>query len=320
VVRRGLARHGKDMKEGDLELLNQIAEFEKSYDMTRPGAELGWSWRDVRVWPAILNRLFLEGVLNCPFKSNSYTGYLLSELGWAIVKGEASPEAMEVVGPQKPEIPDDLFGTIEGHDDVKSLVRQALTTERPVHLLFTGVPSSAKTMFLMELSRLGAPYILGSQATKAGIADLLFDIQPEVVLVDEIDRLGTKDIAILLSLMETGIVAETKYGKRREINLNTKVFAASNTTNMPRELLSRFLVLYFKSYTEVEFLKVAVNVLEKRENVDGALAGYIAGKVWQLSKHQFADPREAVRIARLVKSREDVDRIIEVMNRYSRVS
>lgn len=39
----------------------------------------------------------------------------------------------------------------------------------PVHVLFTGVPSSAKTMFLLELARLGAPYILGSQSTKAGI-------------------------------------------------------------------------------------------------------------------------------------------------------
>ena len=306
------------MKPSDLEILQQIAEFEKGYDMSRPGAELGWSWRDVRIWPAVLNRLFLEGVLNCPFKSNSYTGYLLSEKGWAVVKGEIISETL--IEGQALVIPDDLLDTIEGHEEIKELVKRALGSEKPVHLLFTGVPSSAKTMFLMELSRLGAPYILGSQATKAGIADLLFDVQPEVVLVDEIDRLGTKDIAILLSLMETGIVAETKYGKRREINLNTKVFAASNTTNMPRELLSRFLVLYFKSYTEVEFLKVAVNVLEKRENVDGALAGYIAGKVWQLSKHQFADPREAVRIARLVKSREDVDRIIEVMNRYSRVS
>jgi len=305
------------MKTGDPEILNQIAEFENNLDMSKAGAELGWSWRDVRIWPAILNRLFLEGLLNCPFKSNSYTGYLLSELGWAVVKGEFTEPDVVIEG-QTLVIPDDLLDAIEGHDDVKSLVRQALTTERPVHLLFTGVPSSAKTMFLMELSQLGAPYILGSQATKAGIADLLFDIQPEVVLVDEIDRLGTKDIAILLSLMETGIVSETKYGKRREINLNTKVFAASNTTNMPRELLSRFLVLYFKPYTEAEFLKVASNVLRNRENLDGGLADYVAEKVWRFSRREFADPREAVRLARLVKTREDVDRILEVMSRYSK--
>lgn len=305
------------MKEGDLELLSQIAEFEKNLDMSRPGAELGWSWRDVRIWPAILNRLFLEGVLNCPFKSNSYTGYLLSEKGWVVVKGELTEPSVVLEG-QALVIPDDLLDTIEGHEEIKELVKRSLESEKPVHLLFTGVPSSAKTMFLMELSRLGAPYILGSQATKAGIADLLFDIQPEVVLVDEIDRLGTKDIAILLSLMETGIVAETKYGKRRELNLNTKVFAASNTTNMPRELLSRFLVLYFKPYTEAEFLKVASNILRNRENLDGGLADYVAERVWRFSRRELADPREAVRLARLVKSKEDVDRILEVMSRYSK--
>jgi len=197
-------------------------------------------------------------------------------------------------------------------------VKQVLKSDKPVHLLFTGVPSSAKTMFLMELASLGAPYILGSQATKAGIAELLFSTQPELLLADEIDRLGTKDIAILLSLMETGVVSETKYGKRREIQLQTKVFAASNTTNMPQELLSRFMVLYFKPCSQDEFLKVAVNVLRKRENVDGALAGYIAEKIWQLSRRQFADPRDAVRIARLVKTQEGVDRILDVMARYSR--
>jgi len=305
------------MKPGDVEILNQIAEFENNLDMSRAGAELGWSWRDVRVWPAILNRLFLEGFLNCPFKSNSYTGYLLSEKGWAVVKGELTEPDVVLEG-QALVIPDGLLDTIEGHEEIKTLVLQVLGSAKPVHLLFTGVPSSAKTMFLMELSRLGAPYILGSQATKAGIADLLFDIQPEVVLVDEIDRLGTKDIAILLSLMETGIVSETKYGKRREINLNTKVFAASNTTNMPRELLSRFLVLYFKPYTEAEFLKVASNVLRNRENLDGGLADYVAEKVWRFSRREFADPREAVRLARLVKTTEDVDRILEVMSRYSK--
>jgi len=305
------------MKPGDLGILQQIANFEKTFDKTRSGADLGWSWRDVRIWPAVLNRLFLEGLLNCPFKSNSYTGYLLSEKGWAVIKGEISEPDVVLEG-QALAIPDDLFDMIEGHEDIKELVKRALGSEKPVHILFTGVPSSAKTMFLMEMARLGAPYILGSQATKAGIAELLFSAQPEILLADEIDRLGVKDIAILLSLMETGVVSETKYGKRREMQLQTKVFAASNTTNIPQELLSRFMVLYFKPYSHDEFLKVAVNILEKREEVDGALAGYIAEKVWQMSKHLFADPRDAVRIARLVKAGADVDKILEVMVKYGK--
>jgi len=305
------------MKDGDLDLLKLIAEHESTMDRSEPGAQLGWCWRDVRIMPAVLSRLFLEGYLDNPFKSNSYTGYVLSEKGGLVVKDEQFGGEGEVSQAKELEVPDDLFDTIEGHEDIKDLIQHVLRGEKAVHLLFTGVPSSAKTMFLMELSRLGAPYILGSQATKAGIADVLFDIRPEVLLVDEVDRVGTRDIAVLLSLMETGVVSETKYGKRREIRLGTKVIAASNSTNMPRELLSRFMVLYFKPYQEAEFLAVAGAVLTRREDIEPYLADYIAGKVWQLSRSRLADPREAVRIGRLAKTREEVDRVLEVMGRYS---
>jgi len=142
-------------------------------------------------------------------------------------------------------------------------------------------------------------------------------MRPEVLLVDEVDRVGTRNIAVLPSLMETVVVSETKYGKRREMRLGTKVFAASNSTNMPRELLSRFMVLYFRPYQEAEFLAVAAAVLTRRENVEPYLAGYIAEKVWQLSQSRLADPREAVRIGRLAKTREEVDRVLEVIGRYS---
>jgi len=214
------------------------------------------------------------------------------------------------------DMPENLFGVIEGYEDIKALMRQVLSSEKPVHVLFTGVPSSAKTMFLLELARCGAPYVLGSQSTKAGIADLLFDTEPEILLVDEIDRIGTKDIAVLLSLTQTGIVSETKKGRRREVKLKTKVFAASNTLKMAPELMSRFMVLRFKPYSKEEFLLVASNLLRKGEGVDGDLASYIAERVWNLSQ-RFPDPRQAVRVARLTKTREDVDRLLQIIMRHS---
>ncbi|MDD5476299.1 MAG: ATP-binding protein [Syntrophales bacterium] len=214
------------------------------------------------------------------------------------------------------EMPDGLFEVIEGYEDVKALVRRVLANEKPVHILFTGVPGSAKTMFLLELARCGAPYILGSQSTKAGIVDLLFDTEPEILLVDEIDRFGRKDIAVLLSLTQTGIVSETKMGKRREIRLRTKVFAASNTLKMAPELLSRFMVLRFKPYSRDEFLLVAANLLRKTEGIDGDLAGYITERVWSLSR-RFPDPRQAIRVARLAKTREEVDSLLQTVMKYS---
>jgi Holliday junction DNA helicase RuvB len=224
------------------------------------------------------------------------------------------PEKVEEA--RRIEIPDDLFEVIEGYEDIKALVKLVLGSEKPVHILFTGVPSSAKTMFLLELARCGAPYVLGSQSTKAGIADLLFDSEPDILLVDEIDRIGTKDIAILLSLTQTGIVSETKFGKRREVKLGTKVFAASNTLKMAPELLSRFMVLRFKPYSREEFFLVATNLLRKTEGVDSDLASYITEKVWNLPQ-RFPDPRQAVRVARLARTKEGVDGLLQIIMRHS---
>ena len=297
--------------------LLRILEYERNTNPARDWP-LGWSWSAVRTHPSVLNGLLLKGLLEERFHSNSYRGLAMTHLGHQqaeVLLATREPEPEER-SPMPLELPEDLFEPIEGYSDVKALVRQAIQSEKPVHLLFTGVPSSAKTMFLLELARLGAPYILGSQSTKAGIADVLFDLEPWILLVDEIDRIGTKDITILLSLTETGIVSETKHGKRREVKLNTKVFATSNTLKMSPELISRFMVLRFSPYSRDEFLMVATNVLRKRENVDGALASYIAERVWQLP-HRFVDPRQAVRVARLAKTRPEVDELFRVMVKYS---
>ena len=302
------------MKETDIEILKRIAELEATLNFSTPGTELGWCWRDVRIQPATLNRLFIEGYLDNPFKSNSYTGYLLSKKGKMAL--EIKTPTQEIITESRlPQLPDDLFDVIEGYSEIKDLIMTVLRSDKPVHLLFTGVPSSAKTMFLLELARLGAPYILGSQSSKAGITDVLFDMEPEILLVDEIDRIRTKDITVLLSLTETGIVSETKHSKHREVKLNTKVFATSNTTKMPPELLSRFMILNFKPYTQKEFLTVASNVLVKRENCDEELASYIAQRVWQLSD-KFPDPRQAVRVARLARTKGKVDEIFELLYHY----
>ena len=304
------------MKDGDIEILRQIDEHERTIDWTKEGADLGWEWRDVRIQPATLTRLFLEGLLDCPFKSNSYTGYRLSETGKQVLAaGEQIVIPAEYSTPEVA-VPPDLFEIIEGYDDIKDLLLTVLGSEKPVHLLFTGVPASAKTMFLMELARLGAPYILGSQSSRAGIAEVLFDMQPGILIVDEIDRIGNKDISILLSLMATGVVSQTKHNNWREVKLVTKVFAASNTLKLARELLSRFMVLEFKPYSMSDFLIVATNVLVRQEGTDVELARYIAERVWQKSP-MFPDPRQAVRVARLARTNEEVDKVFDLINRYS---
>jgi len=53
--------------------------------------------------------------------------------------------------------------------------------------------------------------------------DYLLTNRPHYLLVDEIDKMASKDQVFLLNLMETGIISETKYGKTRVAQIKTSV-------------------------------------------------------------------------------------------------
>ena len=223
---------------------------------------------------------------------------------------EEKSEEEALTPPSAEEIPDDLFATIAGYDDVKGLFRRSLRTSK-FHILLIGPPASAKTLFLLELARLPrSTYCLGSSTTKAGLAEILQTQRPKFLMVDEIDKIANMDLAVLLSLMETGIVRETKVAKMRDTILNTSVFAAANTdAGLASELKSRFRILYLPPYGEREFKDAVVKVLG-----GGDLAEYIAERSWEVSR----DVREAIRMGRICYSREEVDEDIRLMKKYGR--
>lgn len=303
------------------EALSKMLTFEdnlpdNAFDATKGGEfQLGWSWRDVKVHASILNNLVVKGCLETVFKSNSYTGYRLTDEGKVLLTVEI-PEANEKQYEAKLELPEDLFSVITGYDEVKALFIQSFRGE-PVDFLMVGLPGSAKTMFLSELERIGGatPTILGGTASKVGIIDILFDYQPIILLLDEFEHLNPKDYTVLLSLCETRIVSETKHGKRRRLELsNTRVFAGCNfTKNIPGPVLDRMQIVRFMPYTRVEFMEVVINVLTKRMGMDYTLTEYIAGITWNIT-HSV---RQAVRIAKMAKTKEEVDRLLEVIQKYS---
>lgn len=101
--------------------------------------------------------------------------------------------------------------------------------------------------------------------------------------------------------------------KQREVRLNTSIFAAANSAKgTPKELLSRFRVLYLPPYTKEEFIDASTKVLVEREKVQPALAYYIAERAWEVSR----DVREAVRIGKICRSRHEVDEDIRLMEKY----
>lgn len=211
--------------------------------------------------------------------------------------------------------PELLFSNIIGHTDVKRIFSLAINSSKPVHILLVGPPASAKTLFMLECMKLERSYFtLGSSSSKSGMLDYLFEKRPRFLIIDEIEHMGIKDQTALLSLMETGILSETKFQKTRNTQLKTWVFATSNgTERMLTPLLSRFISFHFKQYKFEAFCDVASHIL-LQEGVEIQLASKIAKEVWKTLKSK--DIRDCVKIGRLAKDEHDVEWIIKTIKSY----
>jgi holliday junction DNA helicase RuvB len=223
-----------------------------------------------------------------------------------------------------------FFNNIVGYDDIKEIFRRAIiSSDKRIHILLCGPPASAKSLFMQQLMRLENSYFtLGSHSSKSGMVDALFEKQPRYLIVDEIDKMSPKDQTVLLSLMETGIIAETKYKRAREIRLKTSVFATANETKkMLQPLLTRFSILHLPLYTFEEFRKITQRVLCQEEKcMDIDIADFISDAVW--NKMKSANIRDCIRIGYMVAAvaastnkesikKENVNWIVETLLRYN---
>jgi Holliday junction DNA helicase RuvB len=181
----------------------------------------------------------------------------------------------------------------------------ALDSAEPVHILLSGPPASAKTLFLQSLMTLKDSYFVdGSNASKSGMIDYIFGNEPRYLLIDEIDKMTSKDQGFLLNLMETGILSETKHRKTRTItNVKTWVFATSNNiSKVMLPLQSRFFVVNLEPYTYEQFYNIVVRLLTQQYRVKEEIAKTVANFVW----NTCANIRDCVKIGRMAKSLEDV--------------
>jgi|SRR5688572_866237 Holliday junction DNA helicase RuvB len=207
------------------------------------------------------------------------------------------------------------FQGIVGHDDIKLIFQKSIFSKKPVHILLAGSPGSAKTMFLTEIMRheMSSYFIVGSNSTKAGFVNQLFERSPKFLLIDELDKMSTGDQTALLHLMETGIISETKTNKTRQMELVSWVFATANSSEkIIGPLLSRFVILEVPEYTFEEFCEIAVTRLRK-EKVDENIAITIAEKVW--SDLGSKDIRDVIKISRLSRSSEDVSFVVKILKK-----
>ena len=211
-----------------------------------------------------------------------------------------------------------FFSNVVGYPEIKKLLLRSIVAKEPVNILLTGPSSSSKTVFLLEMLQGldNAYFIDGAGSSGAGMTDHLFKTNTKYLLIDEIDKMKKNDQATLLNVMETGILSETKLnGKTRQKKMKLWIFATGNDgERLSGPLRSRFMELHLDEYTYEEFIEIVRRLLKKRYHLDVHLAEKIGHAVWNRIKSK--DVRDAINIAKLTKSANDVDWLVDVQMKY----
>jgi len=273
----------------------------------------GFEWDAIPAQTQVLNQLVIDELLVTGGGRNTYRSRSTST--YKLKEPELVRECLEKLGEieegqEEGEIPPDMFDFILGHDQLKDLLWKSINAERPVHVLMVGPPASAKSMFLGELARLPfSRFTLGGGTSKAGLSDFLLEFRPKYLIIDEIDKMALTDQSILLSLMESGVVARLKKRMREIERMTTTVYAAANRDErIWPEMKSRFFTLHLKEYSEADFISISRAVLITREKVDPNLATLIAGML----SRQTRDVREAIHFGRLCKTEDDIRSLLQL--------
>jgi len=175
------------------------------------------------------------------------------------------------------------------------------------------------SFFLMDLERVDVPkvVVLGSSLSKAGLLDLVREVRPRLMLIDELDKVERpRDLAALLSLMEGGRAIKAVKGERWELRLDVRVVAAANDPRrLDEALLDRFIPVYFPKYSREEYLRVATAVLVKREGLSEEEARLVAEE----SYRRGLSVRQAVLVARASGGAELLPQVLRAVDRRLRL-
>lgn len=210
----------------------------------------------------------------------------------------------------------EIFNDIVGYDDIKKLFIMAINSIEPIHITLVGPPASAKTIFMKCLMTLPNSYFIdGSNMSKSGLIDYIFKNNVKYLLIDEIDKISSKDQTVFLNLMETGIVSETKYNKTRKIETKISIFSTCNNLNeIINPVRSRFLSLILKGYSYEEFHKIVTQLLSKK-NLNQNIIDEIVYAVWYNIKSK--NIRDCIKIAQMAKSIDDIIFLVNIYDKYN---
>lgn len=301
----------------DMEILRRAYERENDSRDRRPPALRHWEYYTIGASRADIIRLMDEGMIIISVKTTNLTKYKLSEKGRALVWATTMERQFAKI-PAASIL--EAMDLVVGFDDIKEAIAQAVESRRRINFMLEGPPACAKSLMLEGVrSAVPGAYIsFGSRTSAAGLSEALFEHQPTVLLMDEADKMHNDCYSILLGLMESGEILETKSRKTRGIKLETMVIAACNSSaKMPKEFLSRFaLHVYFPNYSRDEFIDVCNGFLSRAEQCPPEIATFIGETVFDSG---LGDVRKARGVWQLMTSptQEEVHRVVQLMVKYS---
>lgn len=317
-------------KEDYLDILERALEYEDEHApedapvLKDSEYDVRWSSGDISAIGSKVYQLEVHGFVERVYDSSSYTDYALTDR--EAIREFVSTEKSMTAGddnirrihhdtPDPEDLPDGLFDDVIGYDDVKWLIKRALTTDDITNVLLVGPPGSAKTVFLLCIEELDdSTFISGKTTSGPGVLSMMFRETPNYLAIDEFDDVDKEVQETLSQHMDTGILDETKVGKDRKIKINTSTFASANSTDsIIGQVQNRFLDLHFDPYTREEFEEICEHLLPRREGVSEEEARDIADAVWELE--DAGNVRKAISVARL--SRGDPHKVIKVLDDYS---
>jgi replication-associated recombination protein RarA len=213
-----------------------------------------------------------------------------------------------------------FFSSIHGYSDIKKLLMRAIVSRESISILLCGPPASSKTVLLMEMMKgLDNGCYIDCTNTGAGLVYKLFNSTINYLLLDEVEKMSKKDQNVLLNVIETGMLIETKVSKTGSKQMeNLKVFATTNNVdNLSRPLRSRFMEFHLPEYTFDQFSDIARKLLNKRFGHPNQVADEISTAVWNETNSK--DIRNVLAIAKLVHSIDDVLWLVQTYKKYGRI-
>lgn len=316
-----IIEHEESLDESDFEGKASLERFNENHDTEHT---MYWRNTDIKAHPSKLYQLEVNGFLDRIIDSNSSTHYSMSHMRGDIkdtinnIKDQYDSDGFPVVEhdfPDEDEL-DGVFDDVVGYEDVKWLMKRAMSSEDIVNVLFVGPPGSAKTVFLMCIDKLeSSEFISGKPTSGPGFMDMMFERKPKYVAIDELDDMEKDDQKNLSDYTENGILVETKGGgKARKMRTNTKTFAAANSRDsIINQIENRFTDLTFEPYTQDEFIEVCEHILSRNEGKTKSQARDIAHAIWDIEG--WGNVRKAIQTARL--SDGDPKKVLSVLDEYS---